>query len=68
MKKRKINLKKINNSQKNIIKRKNLWIGGIIIALFIGAVLTGLQTSFYGVAVGVLIGFLVSYLTNNIKN
>ncbi len=50
-----------------ILKNKNFWRGLFVIALFIGAVLVGMQTSFYGVAVGIFIGFLVSTLVNQIK-
>ena len=53
---------------KQKLNKKNLWIGIMTLILLIGAVLTGLQTSFYGVAVGVLIGFLVSTLMNNMKD
>ena len=47
---------------------KNIWIGIIFIALILGAVITGLQTNFYGVAIGILIGFLSSNVINKINN
>lgn len=47
---------------------KNIWVGIIFIALILGAVITGLQTSFYGVAIGILIGFLSSNVINKINN
>jgi len=40
------------------------WIGIIVMFLIIGAVITGMNTSFYGVSVGVIIGFLVGNLMN----
>ena len=42
--------------------KKKFWIGIVIIALMIGAVITAIQTSFYGLAVGIFIGYLVSHL------
>ena len=53
---------------KRKISKGNIWLGILIIALLIAAVLIGMQTNFYGVAIGVLLGFLVSTLMNNIRN
>lgn len=59
--------------RKNLIKsnsnfKKKFWSGVIILILIIGAVLTGMNTSFYGVAIGVLLGYIISNITNNLKN
>ena len=47
---------------------KSIWVGIIFIVLILGAVITGIQTSFYGVAIGILIGFLSSNVINKINN
>jgi len=58
--------RKTKSSKKFNIKNKKFWRGFIAILLMIGAVMTAVQTSFFGVAIGVLIGFLVSTLFNKI--
>ena len=58
-------MKKGKKQSKNT-NRTNLWIGIIVITLFIAAVMTGVQTDFYPVAAGILIGFLVSNLVNKL--
>ncbi len=59
MKKRKLSIKSNSNF------KKKFWAGVVIIILIIGAVLTGMNTSFYGVAIGVLLGFIISNIMNN---
>ena len=59
-------MKKRKKASKKRISRKRFWTGLIIIALLIGAVMTAVQTSFYGLAVGVFIGYLVSHLMENL--
>ena len=58
--------------KKRVVKKTKSWkfflIGIFIIILMISAVLVGIQTSFYGMAIGVLIGVLVSLLVNHLKN
>lgn len=57
--------------KKRVVKKtksgKKVWIGLFIIILMIAAVLVGMNTDFYGVAIGVLIGVLVSLLANQLR-
>ena len=57
--------KKTSKRSKPKTSRKKFWTGLIVIALFIGAVMTAVQTSFYAMAVGIFVGYLVSHLMEN---
>ena len=57
-------MKKRKKTSKKFNKRK-FWTGLIVITLLIGAVITAVQTSFYGLTMGVFIGYLVSHLMEN---
>ena len=62
-------------NKKNKENNKKVWSGLFIVALFLIAVITGIQilintgssSGFYGIAVGVVVGFLVSTLSRNLK-
>lgn len=61
--------KRIKKSQKKSLetRKKNAWLGAAIVFLLVSAVFTGMNTSFYGVAVGILLGVAIAALTNQIK-
>jgi len=65
MKKRSIKRSK-SKTRKLSKKTKSVWAAIIFIILILGAVITGLRTDVYPMAIGILIGFLASKVIDNI--